>query len=246
MSAHKIIGLAVLLATGLFAAGFLVEPLPVRAQNAAKPVQPAASAASQDTPDPSDLLFDEPQFAHTPPGTPLAYRYSRKVSDPQLGPSFDDRIRLQVEASTGSDDARNVKVDLFTGERHRPAGPYEAVTTNPVLLIFLENHLSDLSGRLDGDPRYFKNALRLAMRDKATVTPTELSVGGRGFKGWRVTVSPFKGDANAKRMRGLDTLRYTFEVAPELPGEIAKIEISTEAPGSRLWEESIVYDPKGS
>lgn len=243
MSAHKVIALAMLLAAGLFAAGFLVEPVPVRAQATGKPA-PAATAEA--APEAADLLFDEPQFSHAPPGTPLVYRYDRKVSDPELGPSFDDRIRLLVEASNGSDDARNVKVDLFTGERHRAAGPFEAVTTNPALLIFLENHLETLSSRLSGNPGYFKNAIRLALRDKAIVAPVELSVGGRSFKGWRVTVSPFKGDANARRMRGLDSLTYRFEVAPDLPGEIAKIEITAEAPGGRLWQESIAYDPKGS
>nr|AAS17988.1 putative protein [Xanthobacter autotrophicus] len=150
-----------------------------------------------------------------------------------------------IEPGPGGD-ARDVRVDFFSAERHHAAGPFEGVTTNPVLMLFLENHLVDLSGRLKGNPRYLKNAIRSALRDRARVEATDISVDGRSLKGWRVTVKPFEGDANAARMRGLESLTYTFDVAPDLPGEIARIEIAAEAPGGRLWEETIAYDPKGS
>ncbi|MEP9354519.1 hypothetical protein ABLE93_13070 [Xanthobacter sp. KR7-65] len=206
---------------------------------------PALAATKAAPPDAATLLFETPQLAATKPGETLAYAYTRKVSDPELGATFDDRIVLHVEASAGGGDARDVKVDFFSAERHRAAGPFEDVTTNPVLLLFLENHLADLAGRLKGNPRYFKNAIRSALRDAATVEPAELSVGGKTLSGWRVSVSPFKGDTNASRMRGLDSLVYSFDITPDLPGEIARIAISAEAPGGRLWEESIAYDPKG-
>lgn len=238
MSARRIIGLCLVLAATLFAAGFLVEPLPARAAEA----QAATEIAP---PEAADILFERHQLAGTKPGDTLSYAYSRKVTDAELGPSFDDRIRLMIEPGPGGD-ARDVRVDFFSVERHHAAGPFEGVTTNPVLMLFLENHLVDLSGRLKGNPRYLKNAIRSALRDRARVETADISVDGRTLKGWRITVKPFEGDANATRMRGLESLTYTFDVAPDLPGEVARIEIAAEAPGGRLWEETIAYDPKGS
>ena len=213
--------------------------LPARAQEAAAAAPPAAAT----------LLFDTPQLEAAQPGSTLVYRYSRKVADPELGPSYDDTIKIKVEAAGASapKDARSLTVDLFGPERHRAAGPFEDVTGNPVMILFLENHLADLSAKLLGNPRYFKNGIRAALRDKAEVTPADFTVGERAYKGWRVKVAPFVADPNAKKMRGLETLSYEFDVAPDLPGEIVRIAITADAKGGgRLWEEALTYDPQGS
>ncbi|UDQ90695.1 hypothetical protein LJE71_06745 [Xanthobacter autotrophicus] len=236
MSLRRALGLWLVLMAALFSGGALVMP---QAASGAE----AQAASQQATPDAATLLFENPQLANTKAGQTLTYKYSRKVADPELGASFDDRVVLMIEASANGGDARDVRVDFFTPERHHAAGPFEGVTTNPMLLLFLENHLGDLSGRLKGNPRYFKTAIRTALRDAATVTAADLSVGGQTVKGWRVTVTPFKGDPNAVRMRGLDTLAYTFEVSPEVPGQIVRLAIKADAPGGTLWEESIAYDP---
>ncbi|MFG1347606.1 hypothetical protein V5F59_22155 [Xanthobacter autotrophicus DSM 431] len=243
MSARRFLGLTLALAGGLFAAGLLVEP---RIAGAAEGAPQSAPQPAPAAPEAADLLFETPQLVNAPADQPLIYRYVRKVSDPELGPSFEDVIRLQVAPAAQGGDARDVTVQLFTGEHRRAAGPFEGVTTNPALMLFLESHLVELSGRLKGNPRYFKNTIRAGLRDKATVTPAEFTVDGRTLKGWRVSVSPFRGDPNAVRMRGLDTLTYTFDVSPQVPGQLVKIDIAADAPGGRLWEESIAYDPKGS
>ncbi|MFG1430376.1 hypothetical protein V5F44_07120 [Xanthobacter sp. V2C-8] len=213
---------------------------PARAQEPSPPVATPPSAAT--------LLFETPQLEAAQPGRTLTYRYSRKVSDPELGPSFEDTIKLEVEpAGAGAPaGARSLKANFFSAERHRAAGPFEDVTGNPVTVLFLENHLADLSGKLLGNPRYFKTAIRAALRDKAEVTRQAFTIGGRAYAGWRVKVSPFAGDPNVKRMRGLDTLTYAFDVAPDLPGEIARITITADTKDGRLWEEVLTYDPQGS
>ncbi|WP_454918670.1 hypothetical protein [Xanthobacter sediminis] len=209
---------------------------------------PAGAGEAAAPPSAATLLFETPQLEATRPGHALTYLYTRKVSDPELGPSFDDTIKLEVEpASTSAPaGARTLKVDFFSAARHRAAGPFEDITGNPVLILFLENHLADLSGKLLGNPRYFKTAIRAALRDKAEVTRTSFTVGGRIYGGWRVKVQPFAGDPNARKMRGLDTLTYEFDVAPELPGEIVRMTITADAKDGRLWEEALSYDPQGT
>lgn len=241
MNARGSIGLAAALACALFAAGFMIQPRPAGAAETG-----AGAPAAPKAPEAADLLFETPQLAGVAPGSVLTYAYARTVTDAELGPSFTDRIRLTVEPSPAGGAARDVRVDFFSAERHRAAGPFENTLTNPVLMLFLENHIADLARTLKGNPRYFKNAIRAALRDAAQVTPADITVDGRTFAGWRVTVAPFRGDANATRMRGLESLVYTFETAPGLPGQIVRIGVAAEAPGGRLWEETISYDPKGS
>lgn len=229
-----------------------IRPLALAAFLACAVAAPALAedgAPAGTPPSAASLLFETPQLEATQPGRTLVYRYSRKVSDAELGPSFDDTIKIEVEApSAGAPkDARSLKVNFFGPERHRAAGPFEDVTGNPVMILFLENHVVDLSGKLLGNPRYFKNAIRAGLRDKAEVTPASFTVGGHDYKGWRVKVSPFAGDANAKKMRGLDTLTYEFDVAPELPGEIVRMTITADTKdGGHLWEEALTYDPQGT
>lgn len=238
MSLRRALGPWLVLLAALFSGAAFVVPQTARGAEAQAASQPAA-------PDAATLLFEDPQLANTKAGQTLTYKYARKVADPELGATFDDRVILIIEASASGGDARDVKVDFFSPERHHAAGPFEGVTTNPMLLLFLENHLGDLSGRLKGNPRYFKNAIRTALRDAATVTAADFTVGGEAVKGWRVTVAPFKGDPNAVRMRGLDTLAYTFDVSPDVPGQIVRLAIKADTAGGALWEESIAYDPKG-
>lgn len=222
----------------LLLAALLASATGAGPMRAAESAPPAAAA----------LLFDTPQLGGTVPGQPLHYGYHRKVSDQELGPSFDDDITLEIEPAgpEAPAEARTVKVDFFGRERHRAAGPFEAVTGNPVMVLFLENHVTELSKLLAGNPRYFKNAIRAALRDKAEVTPATFEVAGRSYSGWRVKVAPFAGDANAKRMRGLDALTYEFDVARDLPGEIARISVTADVAAGRLWEEALTYDPKGT
>ena len=236
------------LAPGLLALALLAGPVPAAAPALAAEATTATPAPAPAAPEAGMLLFEQHQLGGTKPGETLLYRYHLKVSDPELGQSFDDTIRLTVAASApGEDkDARDLAVNFFSGERHRAAGPFEGVTGNPILILMLENHVRELSDKLKGNPRYFKNAIRVAMRDKAQVTPAKITLDGRTYDGWRVEITPFKGDSNAKRMRGLDGLTYDFLVSPDLPGEVASITITADAPGGRLFEEALTYDPKGS
>ncbi|WP_238123931.1 MULTISPECIES: hypothetical protein [unclassified Xanthobacter] len=210
----------------------------------AAPAFSVLQAAETAAPAAATLLFEAPQLAGTTPGQTLRYDYHRKMANADLGPSYDDRITLQIEpAAEAPPGARTVKVDFFGPERHRAAGPFEGVNGNPVLVLFLEHHVGDLSGLLKGNPRYFKNAIRAALRDKAEVSPLQITRGGHTYAGWQVKVAPFAGDPNAKRMRGLEALTYTFDVAPELPGAIARIAVTADVPEGRLWEEALSYEP---
>jgi hypothetical protein len=130
---------------------------------------------------------------------------------------------------------------MFTGERHRAAGPFENTSTNPVLLLFLEHDLEDLARVLGANPRYLKNAIRTALRDRATVAPASVQIAGGTAPGWTVEVQPFLDDPKKERMKGLHTLRLRFETSEAVPGQIVSILAEADGPGGKLLDERLTY-----
>lgn len=204
-----------------------------------------AAAQEQKLPEAADLLFETPQWEKAAPDTTLTYRYTRKTSNEAiLGLSFEDRIRLHLDKGEAAGQ-RTVRVELFSGERRRSAGPFEDTMANPALVLFLEYHLSELAPRLKANPRYIKNAIRAALREKASVQKAQVALEGRSLPATKVVIRPFVDDPNKERMQGLDTLTYTFTVSDDVPGQIVEIHASARlADGSIGLEESLTYDPK--
>lgn len=196
-------------------------------------------------PDAASLLFEMPQWANAQPGATLVYRYARKSADEQrFGPSFEDPIRLHIEKGD-IDAARTVRVELFGPARRRASGPFEDVSSNPVLMLFLEHHVEQLSRVFHANSRYFKNAIRAALRDKAEIETVRISVAGQPVMVRQARVRPFLDDPNKARMNGLESLVYTLAVSDEVPGQITELAATAVLPdGSTALDERLVYDSK--
>lgn len=215
---------------------------PAPAPAAAAPEQANAAAP----PSAADLLFEQPQLKNAAAGSTLTYDYLRRsgIAKGPFGPPLDDTIKLTLEPGTGGD-GRNIAVEMFSGTNRFPAGPFEDMSGNPVIPLFLENHLTNLARVLQANPRYLKLAIRKGLRDGATVTPIKVDYKGRSVDAWQVVSKPFLGDGMAQRMRGMDNMTYTFVTSPEVPGEIVSIEAqSKNAEGGELLEERLSYDQK--
>ena len=219
--------------------------LPAFAEDAPKPATVTQANAAA-PPSAADLLFDQPQMKNAAPGSTMTYNYLRRsgISGGPFGAPLQDTVALKIEPGK-SPDARDIQVTMFSGLNRVPAGPFEDMAGNPVVSLFLENHLRALAKVLEANPRYLKLAIRRGLREKATVTPTKVAFDGRTVDGWRVVTKPFEGDAMTQRMRGLDDLTYTFVTAPSVPGEIVSIEASSKSKdGGELLEEKLDYDQK--
>lgn len=201
-----------------------------------------SAAGAQTPPSASEVLFERPQWNAAEAGTSLSYRYVRTATpETVLGPNVEDRIRLGIEPGAASE-TRTVRVEMFSQERRRAAGPFEDVTGNPALVLFLEHHLESLARTLKGNPRYIKNAIRAGLRDRAVVTPATVDVGGRSLPGWRIETQPFLDDPNRQKMRGLETMRYGFLVSDAVPVTIASIEAKATASDGVSYTETLTYD----
>lgn len=227
------------------AVALVLATLPAFAEDAPKAATVTQANAAA-PPSAADLLFDQPQMKNTAPGSTITYDYMRRsgISTGPFGAPLEDTVTLKMEPGK-SPDARDISVTMFSGLNRVPAGPFEDMSGNPVVSLFLENHLRVLSKVLEANPRYLKLAIRKGLREKATVTPTKVTLGDREVDGWRVVTKPFAGDSMAQRMRGLDDMTYTFVTAPSVPGEIVSIEASSKSQdGGELLEEKLNYDQK--
>lgn len=227
------------------ALALVLAALPAFAEDSPKPATVTQANAAA-PPSAADLLFDQPQMKNAAPGSTITYNYLRRsgISGGPFGAPLQDTVALKIEPGK-SPDARDIQVTMFSGLNRVPAGPFEDMAGNPVVSLFLENHLRALAKVLEANPRYLKLAIRRGLREKATVTPTQVAFGGRTVDGWRVVTKPFEGDAMTQRMRGLDDLTYTFVTAPSVPGEIVSIEASSKSKdGGELLEEKLDYDQK--
>ena len=226
-------------ALALAAAGSLSAALPAFAEDTpavAKPVDVDA------------LLFDARHFDRTPQTTKISYQYRRISQKPELThPSFTDTIELMLEPGDKPEN-RNIVVTLFKGENHRPAGPFDGISFNPVVILTLEYHLNELAKILRANPRYLKNAIRLAMREKSTAEKVKLTVSGKTIDATKITFKPFVDDrTNPQRLGVFLKSVYEFTVSDELPGMIYQIHIVTPdpaTPGTNFLEEDMRYvDP---
>ncbi len=210
-----------------------------------KPAE-AKSAEKAGTPSASDLLFDYPQMKNTAPNAKLTYDYMRRsgIAKGPFGAPLQDTVTLSL-APGKRPETRDVQVEMFSGLNRRPAGPFEDMEGNPIVSLFLENHLQALARVLEANPRYLKLAIRRGLRDRAEVTPTKVTVGGKQVDGWRIVTRPFVDDPQTERMRGMEDLTYTFVTSPDVPGEIVSMEAASKAKdGGELLEEKLGYEQK--
>ncbi|MCJ2014129.1 hypothetical protein [Methylobacterium sp. J-076] len=217
---------------------------PARAEEAPTPAPTQANATA--TPNAADLLFEQPQMKNAVPGSTITYDYLRRsgIAKGPFGAPLKDTVTIKVEPGK-QPDGRNMEVEMFSGLNRRPAGPFEDMVGNPVVPLFLENHVMALSRVLEANPRYLKLAIRRGLRERATVTPTKVPFGGKEVDGWRIVMKPFEGDKMSDRMRGLENLTYTFVTSPTVPGEIVSMEAASKnQEGGELLEEKLGYEQK--
>ena len=185
------------------------------------------AAATDEAPSAQTLLFDASYLLPLKAPSRLVYSYSNKTADPALfGRSFDDEVALKLSASAEGKGEKDVTLDMFTGDRQRVVGPLVNVSGNPIIMMFLESDVSQMKMHIGGQPVYYRNIIRLALRDKAKLEPAKFSWDGHEVEGTKVTIHPFADDPNGERLQLFRTKTYEFIVSDAVPGGIYQIHSS--------------------
>jgi hypothetical protein len=212
-----------------------------------------ALAAAPVAADPSAtaLLFENAHFDSLPDGTVISYRYERDTVDPtKLGGAFEDDIKLTL-GTPGPDGRRDIVVQLFSGDRRKPAGPFSQMLGNPLVMLFLEADVNVMKELVGGNPRYLRNKIRAAFRAGGEVEATTVSIDGVEVPAERILLKPFIDDSHRAELGAFVEKTYEFVVSDKVPGSLVSIRAVTPqlaGTGEPYLEEEIRYvgsAPKG-
>jgi hypothetical protein len=196
-------------AIGLLLAGLAVLAMagPARAEEDAPPLSPAQTA-----------LFGTPHLAAIRAPLDLDYRFLHQ-GDGQA--PVEDRITMEVRA-VHADGRHDVYPDVLTGERHVAFPPALGFRGNPLLMFALERDAHLLAAATGGSASWFRNRIRRAFADGATLRETRLPDTGeaQGAPALEISITPFR---NEPRARHDQERRYLFLLSEAVPGGIAEI-----------------------
>ena len=192
-----------------------------------------SSAVAQPSPAPPDdsrplspaqiALFETPHLANVERPQTLRYTYR------QVGPDgFEDTIGLRVYA-INSDGTKDLAFEYLTGP-HRVGFP--GVTHfrgNPLLMLVLERDVTGMHAAAGLSASYFRNRIREAFVDAASVAETTAERDGRTVTAREITVQPFAKEARLAQAAGLQAKIYRFTLIDAVPGMIEQIRIETPA-----------------
>ncbi|WP_321342221.1 hypothetical protein [Breoghania sp.] len=146
---------------------------------------------------------------------------------------FADEVVLDfTRAGESTDHGYDVAATLFAKGAPREIGPLVASSYNPILLIFFQHDVNQMSRGTGGSSHYFRNVIRHAMGLKGAFSAEDVKteVAGRTVKARRISFTPFATDAHKAQMSKLMTKRYTVTVSDEVAGGIVALESATPAP----------------
>lgn len=161
-------------------------------------------------------------------------------------PDIQDTVTVSVRADPAR--GRIVNAEFLHEERKLSLPEVDHAEANPVVLYFLEHDVRAMRKRLGGMENYFRKRIRLALANDARIEPVSFEYGGVARKGSRVEVTPYLGDPNTDRFKGMDGKRYQFTLSTEVPGGVYEIRTSVQGDAARQIpqvEEILRLAPQG-
>lgn len=202
-----------------------------------------AQVQAQGSPEPSaaeKLVFTKPHLANVKPPRTLGYAYAHKGG---TEPDVAGRMTLTLAAG-GSGACCTVAGTYLPGPREFSLPEIPDATSNPALLYFLENELRELQRLTRGQQAHFRQRIRLALVDRATITDITVTWGGKPYAAQAVRIAPFVDDPYRNRFERLAPKEYTFVFADGVPGGL--YQIRTALPGTQETETLTLDEPSPS
>lgn len=170
-----------------------------------------------------DQMFEKPHISNLEPGTELVYRFARKPSDEKiLGTAFEDDIKVKIESNAEKEGKKNVRIDIYSGDRARDPHRITDMDGNPLLVVYLDNAVAHFRQVAGGDRDYLKNTMKRAMC-KANVERVSINYKGETVPGVRLVITPYKNDPSRNKMRGFEGAKFSIVVSDKIPGVFAKM-----------------------
>jgi len=183
-------------------------------------------------------LFETPHLQAIAHPETLEYRFQRTGIDP-----FADKVALHIE-QIHPDGSKYVSFDFLSGEHHVFFPAVDNFRGNPLLMLFLEHDVQEMRQQIGIAAAYFRNKVRDAFVDRATVADARVEIGGKFLPARRITLQPFADDQRFEKLPAIQGKTYSFVLCDQLPGQIQALEVEIPAdPDSKApaWSEQIVF-----
>lgn len=184
----------------------------VAATEPAQPEVPDASPAER-------LVFMQPHLSNIRPPRTLRYAYVEEGGT--SGPISElMSIELRAGAAGACCDARG---SFLSGPRALQLPEITDAKSNPALLYFLEYEVRRLQQQTNGQSAHFRQRIRLALAQDATITPTTIRWRGREAPAQLVRIAPFLDDPYRQRFEEMSKKEYAFVLSEAVPGGVFQV-----------------------
>lgn len=181
-----------------------------------------ANAAAQPISPAEMLLFETDHLAKLKAPATLVYEF-RKLSNVEA--AFTDSVQLDVSRSKGQVHAA---LRFLSGKRRHAMPDIDDAHGNPVLLGFLEHDIAEMRRLTGGAVTYFRKRIRMALSDKAQVTPQRVLYQGKTVDANAVRIQPYLDDPLHARFEKYVRKTYTFVLSDAVPGGLYQVRTSLE------------------
>ena len=178
------------------------------------------SAAAQPVSPAEMLLFETDHLATIKAPATLVYEF-RALSNVEA--AFTDSVQLDVSRNKGQVHAA---LRFLSGKRRHAMPDIDDAHGNPVLLGFLEHDIAEMRRLTGGAVNYFRKRIRLALSDKAQVTPQRILYQGKPVDAKAVRIQPYLDDPLHARFEKYVRKTYTFVFSDAVPGGLYQVRTS--------------------
>jgi len=174
------------------------------------------------------LVFTEPHLANIDAPRTLRYRYVREGGG---AARVEDDVTMTF---TRAPDGRccSVHGEYLTGANAVALPDVESARSNPVVLFFLEQQVRELNRRTGGSTNHFRQRIRLALANAATLSPTTVQWEGRALPARTVRIAPFTDDPHRARFERDAPTEYSFVLADAVPGGVWQLRAALPGDGA--------------
>ena len=172
------------------------------------------------------LVFLAPHLAGI--NAPTSLRYQFVKTDATAGAGFTDQVDLK-RARGKTTACCTVSGTFLSGPRAMNVPEVDDASANPVVMYFLEYEVRQLQRATKGQAAHFRQRIRLALVDGASVSPTSVRWNGRDVPATAVQISPFLDDPYRARFEREANKTYTFVMSDAVPGRVYQIRSSLPA-----------------
>lgn len=137
---------------------------------------------------------------------------------------FVDDVYLDI-VKINEDGTRDAALDFFTEERKQDVSSNNimSITGNPVIGVYLQGDVHEMSRYTEGGWKYFHRQIKLAMADSNTSEHVTVELQGKQYESEKIVLYPYENIKKKNRLKEFADKRYEFILSDEIPGKLYQI-----------------------